>query len=659
MKTAVQWSVVLADLEEVAADNDSAPAFFERLLSELSMALEANAAACWMFSQEQSVGLLAEFQFSALGLRDDLQGTRLHQRILSDTFTARAARVVPIQVRNSPAIAFVLLVPLVHKGDCIGVVEFFASGEPWQLDAEIHRVLNSVISLTDRYLERLEELTRITDPSGFLEDFAALTTALHRRLDPVAVAVTAVNDTAAILKCDRATLLLKHGSRWEVISVSGRSSVNPRSNQIQLLQRLAQITAVSRDVLMYTGNDDAIPAPVAESLAAYVGESGTRMLMLRPLFEPVSRKHGQAETASQDRRDGRLWGAIILEQFTTSRPGPSLRKYADPICDQVSLAMSNALAYRRIPLLPLLDFMGQQLENVRRKASVKVAVVLCCCMVTIAVLSNTHAAYHVNASGKLMPAVQRRVFTEFDGEVDRVLVKPGARVDAGTPLITLKNDAFEDELLLLRSQRDERRKSLLGLNSELHTASKTGNREHLLQLQAGIEECRIDVASLQHRIGQVEKKIARMTLRAPIAGTVVTFVDEQQLIGKPVRRGDTLLEIMDESGLWRLELEVPEHRMHHVQHGISTYGEEVPATFRLTADPAHEFSGWLSHTAERSTISLETGSVVKIRVSLNDTPDLPKRIGADVRSRLECGDYSLLHVWFGDAVEYARREFWF
>ena len=85
----------------------------------------------------------------------------------------------------------------------------------------------------------------------------------------------------------------------------------------------------------------------------------------------------------------------------------------------------------------------------------------------------------------------------------------------------------------------------------------------------------------------------------------------------------------------------------------------MPASFRLTADPAHEFSGRLSHTAERSTIGLENGSVVKTYVSLNDTSDLPKRIGADVRSRLECGDYTLLHVWFGDAVEFARREFWF
>ncbi len=351
--------------------------------------------------------------------------------------------------------------------------------------------------------------------------------------------------------------------------------------------------------------------------------------------------------------------AIVLEQFAASRPGPLLQKYVEPLCDQVALATANALAYGRIPLLPVFDYLGRHVAAIRRQTTAKIAAALGVCLVVIFILLNVQAEYRVYANGKLMPVTQRRVFTEFDGEVDRVLVQPGDRVKAGTPLIILKNDVLEDALLMLQSQLDERRKSLQAVSSELHSASKIGRREYLLQLQAEFEKARIDVSSLQVRIGQAKKRIERMTLRSPIAGTVVTFVEEQQLIGKPVQRGDTVLEIMDEDGPWRLELEIPENRMHHVRHGISTYGNDVPTAFRLTADPAHEFSGWLSHTAERSSINAEIGAVVKIYVSLDDAPDLPKRIGADVRTRMQCGDYSLLHVWFGDAVEYCRHEFWF
>jgi hypothetical protein len=85
----------------------------------------------------------------------------------------------------------------------------------------------------------------------------------------------------------------------------------------------------------------------------------------------------------------------------------------------------------------------------------------------------------------------------------------------------------------------------------------------------------------------------------------------------------------------------------------------VPAKFKLTADPKLEFSGTLSYLAERSTLNAEKGAVIKVHVSPKDSTNLPCRIGADVRSKLECGRYSLMYVWFGDVLEYAQREFWF
>jgi biotin carboxyl carrier protein len=307
----------------------------------------------------------------------------------------------------------------------------------------------------------------------------------------------------------------------------------------------------------------------------------------------------------------------------------------------------------------MLDFVGRQMEKIRTRSMTKVGVVLSILVAVVTTLVAVPAEYHITAHGKLMPAVQRRVFAEFDGEVARLLVRPGDVVVPGTPLLQLTNEVMEDELLQLRSQRDERRKSLLSLNSQVHSASRSSDRQHLLHLQAEQEQCRIEISSLDSRIVLAEKQMDRMTLRAPIEGTVVTFVDAQQLIGKPVRRGDSLLEIMDENGPWRLELEVPEHRMHHLRHGIRSYGETVPARFKLTADPKHEFSGTLSHTAERSTLNAEEGAVVQVHISPDKSSDLPCRIGADVRSKLECGRYSLMYVLFGDAVEYAQREFWF
>jgi hypothetical protein len=659
MKTSVSLTSVLQELTELAAENNSAPEFFTQLLIQASSVLEATAAACWMFDQNQSVGLLAEHHFQAFNLQDDLQATRDNQKILRETFASRQMQVMPFAVRNEHAIEHALLVPVLHKGRCIGALEFFGGGEPWDLKDGLETDLRLLIELIDRYLLRLEDLVRDYDDSDFLQHFERFCIALHYSLDPQHVAVTAVNDIASLLSCDRVTLLRHSGGHWPVLAINGSGEVNTRSSQLQMLQRLVRETAVTRQTLWYTGKADAIPDQLAEPLAAYVADSGCRMILLRPLFQKTIPAEKESDGQKKQEPKSQLAGMLVFEQFGTSTPGVKLKKHERLLSEQVSLALCNALAYHRVPLLPMLDFAGRQLEKLRTYSLTKLGVVLSLCLAVVGVLVFVPAEYHVTAYGKLMPAVQRRVFTEFDGEVSRLLVRPGDLVTAGTPLLELTNEAMEDELLQLRSQRDERRKSLMSLNSQVHSASRSSDREHLLHLQAEQEQCRIEISSLDSEIALAEKQIDRMTLRAPIEGTLVTFVDAQQLIGKPVRRGDTLLEIMDENGPWRLELEVSEHRLHHLQNGLRNYGETVPAKFKLTADPNREFSGTLSHVAERSTLNAEKGAVIQVHVSPAESTDLPCRIGADVRSKLDCGQYSLMYVWFGDVVEYAQREFWF
>lgn len=659
MKTAVSLSSVLQDLTELAAETNSAPEFFARLLNQTSSALEATAAACWMFDQHQSVGLLAEHQFETLRLQDDLQATRNNQQILRDTLASRKMQVVRFAVRNSQAIELTLLVPVIHKDRCIGTLQYFGSSEGWDLSSELEADLRLLVELIDRYLLRLEDVVRDSDDSDFLQHFERFCGAIHGSLDPRHVAVTAVNDLASLLKCDRVTLLLNSKGHWPVLAINGSGVVNSRSGQLQMLQRLVRETAVTRQPLWYTGKADAIPAPIAEPLAAYVADSGCRMILLRPLIRKSSLAAKESEDQKKREPKSELTGMLVYEQFVASTPGVKLRRHEQILSEQVSSSLENALAYHRVPLLPMLDFVGRQTEKLRGYSLTKLAVALTLCIAFIAVLVFVPAEYHVTASGRLMPAVQRRVFAEFDGEVARLLVRPGDTVSPGTPLLEMTNEAMSDELLQLRSQRDERRKSLLSLNSQIHSASRSSDREHLLHLQAEQEQCRIEISSLDSEINLAETQIDRMTLRAPIDGTVVTFVDAQQMIGKPVRRGETLLEIMDETGPWRLELEVPEHRLHHLQHGLRTYSNTVPAKFKLTADPKVEFSGTLSYLAERSTLNAEKGAVIRVHVSPEDSTDLPCRIGADVRSKLECGRYSLMYVWFGDVLEYAQREFWF
>ena|GEM_PF-5453495 len=69
--------------------------------------------------------------------------------------------------------------------------------------------------------------------------------------------------------------------------------------------------------------------------------------------------------------------------------------------------------------------------------------------------------------------------------------------------------------------------------------------------------------------GEVKQLLDRASAAIASEDAIIAFVDQQQLTGRQVFSGETLLEIMDEHGLWRLELEIPEDRLHHLRHGIS------------------------------------------------------------------------------------------
>ena len=656
---AARLSSILPNLEELAASSEAPHSFFEELMVAVASVLNADAAACWMHNQQQMVARLTDIKFDELDLSNDLQATRLNQSLLAETIRTRKPQIHPIKLIAKPAVTHVVLLPISQAGICIGAMEFFAAGAIWQPLPDDARDLGAVSGLMEEYLEKYEASVRSTDPAQFLDVFESFTQNCHANLDPFEVATTVVNDAVSILQCDRASLLVRRGSSCKVLAISGKTRVNRRSNQIVLLQELTQQTVATREVLTWSGSDTAIPPQLTGPLAAYVDKSASRMIRIHPLFHaPRGAKVNQPDDA--DRRPQReLMGALVLEQFASSQPHPVLAKYSSAVSDQVSTALSNAFAYQRIPLLSVFDTFGRGLQWIRgRGAAILAAVVLSVTSLAAGLLF-TPAEYRVEASGKLMPAVQRRVFAPYEGEVHEILVEPGELVSAGAPLISLKNEELDSELLLLRNQQISKQKGLHGLTSELHNASGSQERAQVLRLQADVEAARIDLETLNTQIEHTSRRIEQLTLRAPIGGTVVTFVNEQQLIGRPVNRGEALLEVMDENSGWQLELEVPENRMQHVRQGQNTAQESMSASFRLAASPTSEYTGKLTHVAERTTISADNATVVKVRVSLNQTPMLERRIGADVRARLECGEYSLMYVLFGDAVEFAQRHLWF
>jgi hypothetical protein len=149
-------------------------------------------------------------------------------------------------------------------------------------------------------------------------------------------------------------------------------------------------------------------------------------------------------------------------------------------------------------------------------------------------------------------------------------------------------------------------------------------------------------------------------VRSPIAGTVVTYQLKQNLLDRPVRRGEVLLEVMDETGPWRLELEVPEYRMGHMLRALGRSEDHTLAVEYVPATAVEQrFQATLQSVGSRSNVSEEQGTIVEVFAEI-DTGEVPeRRIGAEVTAKIDCGQSNLGYALFGDVIEFLQRKLWF
>ena len=181
------------------------------------------------------------------------------------------------------------------------------------------------------------------------------------------------------------------------------------------------------------------------------------------------------------------------------------------------------------------------------------------------------------------------------------------------------------------------------------------------ELQGELKETNIEIIGLLEQIAIFEERVEHLTVRSPIDGVVATFQVEQKLQNRPVRQGEALVEVMDETGPWRLELEVEEHRLGHILEGEQKlHTENLPVEYVLATRPESTYTGSMETIATRADVAAEKGTIVEVftKINADDLPADRRRIGAEVRAKLNCGKSSLGYVLFGDVIEFVQKHWW-
>ena len=494
------------------------------------------------------------------------------------------------------------------------------------------------------------------DPQAVLDYLLSL----QRSLDLNEVANVVVNDGRILFAADRVSLAMLRGRKAVITAVSGQESVHPRGNLIRAMRRLTEKVITSGEHFRYDGSIGNVPKELEEPLAEFIQEAGTRFLMIVPLLEPErlvkpEEPMGGGKPQTIDRQP---IGALVVEQMSSSQPSTQLKSTLDSVVDHIAAAAYNAHAHSTIFLLPVWRSMGRFFEWLRGRRLAIAAASAAALLSAIAALILVPWDYRVDGTGRLMPVIQREVFAPWDGQVTELLVEGGQRVEKDQPLIELRNDDLKTELVKVESELQEKQKLLHSLKAQADEAERLGKTDDKLKAKGKAMETQVEIdgGKLQQEI--LQKRLERLIVRAPIAGTVTTFQVQQLLENRPVKRGDLLLQVMDETGDWQLELEIAEHRVGRILKAQKELGEHLPIEYRLLTSPGSSYEATLKTLATRTVTAEEDGSVLEARATL-DTNKLPSRaIGADVRARIGCGKSNLGDVLFGDVVEFIQRYLW-
>ena len=654
------------EIEEHSRSNMPPKEFFSEFLKRVVGAVGARAGVVWLRNDANRLELLQEIGLENTGFQENPNAMVTNQKLLTEVLSnGQACTYHPAETSEQlPTEDMLVLAALQSNKEVVGVVQIFQRHDtPAQARPGFLQFVEQMTGYACRYLDNQgnEDASNSMAVSQIAEDFEQFVLQLHKSLDVKEVAFTAANDGRLLVGCDRISIAVLDGRKTVIRAVSGQDSVNQRANLVRKMTKLASHVIRTNEKMEYTGKVDHLAPKIERALADFVQESGSRMVTVIPVFKPdpvIEKEDSNSRPLEKVRK---AVGGIIIEQVAESQPKPGVLDKGDLISDHIGASIYNAKQYNRLFLMPLWQGLGKVFGFLEGRNGLKAALVVLALAGVVAAMVMVPWDYRVEGQGKMMPVIQKDVFVPWDGEVVEILAESGKHVEAGQPLLRIKNPDLKTQLTAAKGELNSKAALLKTIHGELNRNLRPTEPSKRNELEGQMKQTQEEMAALEEQIAIIEERIASLNVKAPISGVIATFQLEQLLLNRPVRRGEVLLEIKHDDGEWHLELDVEEKRMGHFLNAVKANNNDLARNveFKLATDSESEFQGKVSKVSTRANSSQEAGSVVMIFCEF-DKAQLPRqpRIGAEVRAKINCGQKSLGYVLFGDVVEFVQKYFW-
>ncbi|TWU30407.1 HlyD family secretion protein [Bythopirellula polymerisocia] len=663
--------------------SDIEPAdFFSATMDKTVSALAAVGGVVWMLDEGGPLKLEYQVNLRETGLAESEEAQIQHGRLLTQVIAKGEPTIIPPysggdaeneEAAANPTEFLLILAPITSDRGVEGVMEVFqrTGGRPTTQRGYL-RFLVQISDLAGEYVKN-RRLLHFATKQTLWEQLEAFTTLVHKALDSRETAYTIANEGRRLIGCDRVTVVLRKGTKYQVSAISGQDTFDKRSNVVRLLRNLATTVSRTGEDLWFTGDTTDLAPQVEKAVNAYVDESHTKQLAVLPLRESDKDLEENTEE-NQDKRRENILGAIVIEQLVDSRPPEGMLQRIDVVRRHSVTSLGNAQEFEGLFLLPLWRTLGKTKVLLTARNLPKTLLAAIAIAGAIFALCTIPYDFTMVADGKLLPELRRNIFPGIDGEVIKVPVSHGEAVRKGDVLALMQSLELEAQFTELQGEiasnleetiTTDRQRQMLGDNPQKDPAEV----EQLTGRLAQLEATRL---SLEKQYELLEQKKERLTVTSPIDGKVVTFRVRELLENRPVSRGNRLMEIADPSSDWELEIYVPEAKMGHVIEYQQKLREKDPdaklqVSFILATHSADHLTGTVEEIDTSAEVMGEEGNTVRIRVSfpqedlkrLVDDPANQLKVGADAKAKIMCGKQPVGYVLLHDLFEFVQSRILF
>lgn len=664
---------LVLEIAELSKSQIAPQEFYDAMLNKIVSALAAPGGAVWTVGDGGGLQLAYQINLNLTGLRENPVGQAQHSRLLYQVLQSNeGALVAPHsgagdaevgdsddQAAANPTDFLLVLAPMHNDQGPQGIVEIFQrTGARITTQRGYLRFLLQVCELAGDFL-KARRLRHLTEKQSLWEQLESFTRTAHEVLDVRKTAYTIANEGRRLVGCDRVSVAIRRGNRCPVESVSGQDTFDKRSNVVTLLGKLAAAVVKTGEDVWYSGDTSDMAPQVEAALEAYVDESHTKAMAILPLTKPYDKE--AMITREEEREPPEVIGALIVEQMVDSRTPEGFLQRVDVVRNHSATALTNALEYEGLFLMPLWRFLGRGTRLFRGRTLPKTIAALVAVVALVGFFGFYQVEFKLEGDGRLRPATRSKVWANENGFVRNIHVKHDEAVTKGQVLIEQWSPELEKEIEETRGLFNTSRADLLSKERQRSSPDITEAEE--LQLDSDIRQLKVKVAALSKAMELERQKLELLKVRSPLDGRVVTWSPTELLLDRPVNRGEAVLEVADPTGDWELEVLMPEYRMGHVTQAWTDSNGDLPVTFFLATSPEDQISGKVVEIHRNAEVRGDDGNTVLVRVSfdqqlLRQTISNPK-IGAGATAKIHCGRRAIGYVWFHDLVDFVRAKILF